>query len=468
MSIDRTGGAPEFGLTRREMLLKGGAGFGALPLASLLGGDATGGVGPGAGKAKAVIFLFMEGGPSHLDTFDPKPKLNELAGKPLPASFGKVILAMGEANAPLLASKRKWSRHGKSGLPVSDWYPEVAKHADDLCVLRSCWADGINHSTGVCQMNTGATRAGRPSLGSWVSYGMGTVNRNLPAFVVLSDSNATVVNGPRNWSAGFMPAVHQGVQLAGEGPPISNLNAPKGVTRESQRAELDLLAEMNRRHSAGRIPNSELDARIAAYELAFRMQAEAPDAVDLTKESEATRRLYGMDVKETATFGRMCLLARRFVERGVRFVQLYSGAGSKWDAHSNIEKNHSELCRGTDKPIAGLLADLKAHGLLDSTLVIWGGEFGRTPMSEKGNGRDHNPTGFTMWLAGGGVKGGQALGATDDLGLRAVEDRLHVHDFHATILHQMGIDHMGLIYRHLGRPERPTLNEGEVFRKALA
>jgi uncharacterized protein (DUF1501 family) len=264
-----------------------------------------------------------------------------------------------------------------------------------------------------------------------------------------------------------MPSVYQGVRLQSEQAPIANLLPPVGVAPDRQRAKLDLLDQMNRRHAEARSPNSELDARIAAYELAFRMQSEAPEAVDTARETDATRKLYGMDVKETATFGRMCLLARRMVERGVRFVQLYSGAGSKWDAHSNIEKNHSELCRATDKPIAGLLKDLKSRGLLANTLVIWGGEFGRTPMSEKGNGRDHNPTGFTMWLAGGGVQGGRAYGATDEVGLHAVEDRLHVHDLHATILRLLGLDHMGLVYKYKGRPERPTINEGEVYKKIL-
>jgi hypothetical protein len=466
----------EFLTTRRDMLLRGGAGFGALALAYLLRDDplfaATSAAAPSSPKpphyparAKRVIFLFMEGGPSHIDLFDPKPKLNELAGQPLPPSFGKVITAMGEVNAPLLGSKRKWRRHGHSGLWVSDWLPHIAECADDLAILRSCWADGINHSSGVCQMNTGSTLAGRPSLGSWVSYGLGTENQDLPAFVVLQDNNSQVVNGPRNWGAGFMPAVYQGIRIRGDAEPIPNLNPPPGVSEAQQRGKLELLDELNRRHAAARPLQTELEARIAGYELAFRMQAHAPEAVDISRETEATKQLYGMDDKETAVFGRNCLLARRLVERGVRFVQLYHGAGSKWDAHTKIEQNHAQLCRSSDKPIAGLLRDLKQRGLLDDTLVIWGGEFGRTPMSEKGDGRDHNPTGFTMWLAGGGVKGGQVIGTTDELGLHAVEDRLHVHDLHATILHLLGLDHMELVYRYKGRPERPTLNEGEAYRK---
>jgi len=458
--------------TRREFLEKSGAGFGALALGSLLGAGpaqaAEGASGPKAHyamRARSVIFLFMEGGPSALDTFDPKPKLNELAGKPLPPSFTPVITAMGEYGSPLLGSKRKWARHGKSGLWISDWYPHLAQCADDLAVLRSCVSDGINHSGGVCQMNTGSTLAGRPSLGSWVTYGLGTENANLPAFVVLQDNPATVVNGPRNWGPGFMPAVHQGIRLQTSSEPIPNLLTPPGISENRQREKLALLGLMNQDYAAPRADVTELDARIRAYELAFRMQAEAPEAVDLSRETDETLELYGMKEKGTEAYGRMCLLARRFVERGVRFIQLYSGAGSKWDAHSGIEKNHSELCRQTDKPIAGLLRDLKRRGLLDETLVVWGGEFGRTPMSEKGDGRDHNPYGFTMWMAGGGVAGGKAVGATDELGLHAVDTRLHVHDLHATILHLLGLDHTRLIYYHKGRPERATINEGDIYRK---
>jgi hypothetical protein len=464
--------------TRRQALLQGGGGFGALALSFLLqkhplfrqeaARNPLAAKPPHfAAKAKSVIFLFMEGGPSHLDLFDYKPKLNELAGKPLPSSFGTVLTSMGEQGSPLLASKRKWQQHGQSGLWVSDWLPHLAEHADDLAVLRSCWTDGINHSTGVCQMNTGTPLPGRPCLGSWVSYGLGTENDNLPAFIVMQDSNASTINGPRNWSSGFMPAVYQGIRVNGSGETIANLQTLGDVGPERQQAKLQLLQQINRQHALNHPQLSELDARIAAYELAFRMQAQAPEAIDLAKEAEPTKALYGLDQKETAAFGKMCLMARRLVERGVRFVQLYSGAGSRWDAHAKIEQNHSGLCRSVDKPIAGLLKDLKARGLLDSTLVIWGGEFGRTPMSEKGDGRDHNPYGFTMWLAGGGVKGGQTIGATDDLGLHAVQDRLHVHDLHATILWLLGLDHMRVIYPYKGRPERPTLNEGEAFKKII-
>jgi hypothetical protein len=461
--------------SRREFLRRAGGGFGAVALAALMGERVLGApTSPNAvpwklpqkaGRAKNVIFCFMEGGPSHLDTFDRKPLLNQLAGQKLPPSYKTPVLAMGESNAPLLECKRTWKQYGKSGLWISDWFENVAQHADDLAVINSCASDGINHAGGVCQMNTGSIFGGRPSLGAWVSYGLGTENQNLPGFVVIKDSEGTVVNGVRNWGNGFMPAVHQGVEFSPEGAAIKHLENPKGVAPERQRDKLDLLAALNRTYNGSRADNTELDARIRAYELAYKMQSEAPQAVDLSKESEATKALYGMDQAETAVYGRNCLLARRLVENGVRFVQLYSGAGSKWDAHKGIEANHGKLCRAVDKPIAGLLTDLKQRGLLDETLVIWGGEFGRTPMSEQGDGRDHNPTGFTMWMAGGGVKGGQTIGATDDLGLYAVEDRMHVHDIHSTILYLLGVDHTKLIYPHKGRPERIDQNEGHAYTK---
>ncbi|HSU67119.1 MAG TPA: DUF1501 domain-containing protein [Tepidisphaeraceae bacterium] len=460
--------------SRREFLARAGAGFGALAMAALLGADPLRAAEapspllakfpPLAARAKSVIFLFMEGGPSHLDLLDPKPVLTELAGKPLPASFGRVITAMGEAGSPLLASKRTFKQFGQSGTWVSDWLPHLGTVVDDVAVIRSCVSDALNHSGGVCQMNTGAVLAGRPSLGSWVTYGLGTENQNLPAYVVLTDTNALVTNGPRNWSAGFMPAVYQGTKFENGPEPVANLRTPDSVGDARQRAKLDLLAQLNHRYAEARPEQTELDARIRSYELAFRMQAEAPVAIDLAGESQATRALYGMDDAKTEAFGRNCLLARRLVERGVRFVQLYHGAGSKWDAHSGLEKNHSGLCAAMDKPVAGLIKDLKSRGLLDETLVVWGGEFGRTPMSEKGDGRDHNPYGFSMWMAGGGVKGGRTIGATDDVGLHAIKDRLHVHDLHATILYLMGLDHTKLVYFHKGRPERATLNEGEIYR----
>jgi hypothetical protein len=462
--------------TRREFLTESGGGFGALALASLLSksaaaassASASSGRAHIAPRAKSVIFLFMEGGPSHIDLFDPKPLLNELAGQSLPESFGQVITAMGEAKAPLLACKRKWKQHGEAGTWVSDWLPHTAQCVDDIAVIRSCYGEGINHSAGVCQMNTCSILGGRPSLGSWVSYGLGSENRDLPAYVVMQDNRSSVVNGPRNWSAGFMPAVYQGIALQDGAEPIPNLTSAEGVSPSELKAKLSLLGRLNLSFARSHPDQTELDARIKSYELAFRMQAEAPEAVDLAAETAETQALYGIPQRETAAFGRMCLLSRRLVERGVRFVQLYHGAGSKWDAHKGIEPNHDGLCRSMDLPVAGLLKDLKQRGLLDETLVIWGGEFGRTPMSEQGDGRDHNPTGFTMWMAGGGVRGGQTIGTTDDLGLRAVEDRLHIHDLHATILHLLGIDNMALTYVHAGRPERPTINEGRVCQKLLS
>ncbi|MBI1832673.1 MAG: DUF1501 domain-containing protein [Planctomycetes bacterium] len=460
------------------MLLSSGAGFGALALSYLLQDNRVSAQpGPSrtsarplaarpqhfAAKAKSVIFCFMEGGPSHLDTFDPKPLVNRLAGQRIPDSFRPVITPMGEFYSPILPSRRRWSRHGHSGLWVSDWLPNIAECVDDIAVIHSCWANGLNHSNGVSQMNTGSIVGGRPSLGAWVTYGLGTENENLPAFVVMQDNAAGVNNGARNWGTGFMPAVYQGTRIYPTSEPINHLNPPATISPQQQRGRLDLLAQLNREHAQDRPGQDELDARINSYELAYRMQAQAPEAVDLTQETEATKNLYGINDPVTATYGRMCLLGRRLVERGVRFVQLFHGAGSKWDAHRGIERNHADNCRSSDKPIAGLLRDLKRRGLLESTLVIWGGEFGRTPQSEAGDGRDHNPYGFTMWMAGGGVQGGRVIGSTDDMGLHAVEDRLHVHDLHATIMHLLGLDHTRVIYRHQGRPERATVNEGEAF-----
>jgi Protein of unknown function (DUF1501) len=463
--------------SRRNFLLQTGTGFGALALSGMMAEQAAADKrteSPMAPKpthhpvrAKSVIFLFMEGGPSQIDTFDPKPALNKLAGQQIPDSFDVPITPMGEGRSPLLASPRTWKQHGQGGLWVSEWLPHIATCADDIAVIRSCWGNGINHSGGVSQMNTGSLIGGRPSLGSWMVYGLGTENQNLPAFVVMTDSNARIFNGPRNWGAAFMPALYQGAPLDRGDVPIPNLATPEGISESRQSGKLSLLNEINREHADQRRQQSELDARIKSYELAARMQTEAPEAVDISRETEATREMYGLNVKETAVFGQNCLLARRLVERGVRFVQLYHGAGSKWDSHSAIEKKHPAQCRSMDKCVAGLLNDLKQRGLLESTLVVWGGEFGRTPMSEKGDGRDHNPTGFTMWMAGGGVKGGQTIGATDELGLHAVEDRLHVRDLHATILNLMGLDHMKLTFQFHGRQERPTQNEGSFLKRLI-
>lgn len=446
---------------RREWLLSS-SGLGAVAFSAMCQRAEAASSGHHAATARNVIFLFMDGGPSHLDTFDHKPLVNEFAGKPMPASIKRAITPMGVSENPLLVCLREWKRYGESGIEVSNWYPQVGECVDDLCVLRSCWANGLNHVGSVCQMNTGSILAGRPSLGAWTAYGLGSESDNLPSFVVLLDGDREPPGGGRVWGTGFMPATYQGTRLRNGSQPILHLSPPASISDSQQRRKLEFLQQLNERHSKVRPSNSELDARIAAYELAFRMQAHAPEAVDLGQETAATQTLYGLQQPETAAFGRNCLLARRMVERGVRFVQLYAGSGSQWDAHTKIEANHSRLCRATDQPIAALLKDLKQRGLLETTLVIWGGEFGRTPMSEKGDGRDHNPHGFSMWLAGGGVRGGQIIGATDDFGMHAVEDRIHVHDLHATILHALGLDHTRLIYAHQGRPERPTVNEGSV------
>jgi hypothetical protein len=470
--------------TRRDFLRSAGAGFGMIALTALLaedgllasedGPDERGGT-PLAPKlphhrprARRVIFLFMSGGPSHLETFDPKPDLQRLHGQRLPDSFGMVKTRRGVEKNRLLATKHTFKRYGQSGIDVSDLLPHTAACVDDLCVLRGCHGDSVTHPESVYLMNTGSILMGRPSLGAWVTYGLGSENRNMPAFVVLPDPGGWVKGGAPAWGNGFLPAAYQGTILRGGSSPVLHLRPPADVTDAQQRRTLDLVNRLNQEHLRGRDGDGELSARIAAYELAYRMQASAPEVVDVSGETEATRRLYGMDRKETAEFGLRCLLARRMVERGVRCVEVYCGDTNGWDAHSDIEGNHGRLCLQSDLPIAGLLRDLKRRGLFDETLVIWGGEFGRTPMTEGTNGRDHNPHGFTMWLAGGGVKGGQVIGATDEVGLRAAEDKVHVHDLHATILHLLGFNHLRLTYRHNGRNERLTDNAGEVIDRALA
>jgi hypothetical protein len=460
-------------VSRRDFLARAGAGCGLLALAALEA-ESQAAAPPVLSRthhkptAKSVIWLFMDGGPSHMDTFDPKPELTKLDGKPLPGTFRRPVTAMGRtANTPLLASKRKFSQAGKSGLWVSDWYPELAKQIDRLAVIRSCHADGLNHVGSICQMNTGSILGGRPCLGSWTLYGLGSESKNLPGYVVMLDYPEDPPGGSRNWGTGFMPSTHQGTRFRAGKTPILHLESEDAATNEAQRGKLDFIQALNRRHLASRSEENDLETRIASYELAYRMQAAAPEAVDLAKESAATRKLYGVDDKTTERMGRNCLLARRLVERGVRFVQLYCGSGSKWDAHANVETNHSKLCAESDRPIAGLLQDLANRGMLDETLVIWGGEFGRTPMSESGQGRDHNPWGFTTWMAGGGIKGGITHGTTDEVGLYAVENRVHVHDLHATILHCLGLEHRRLTLLHAGREERATINGGKVIQDIL-
>jgi hypothetical protein len=468
--------------SRREFLLRAGAGFGGLALTALLARDAAGGKGtrcaadnplaPRAphfsARARSVIFCFMDGGPSHIDLFDPKPQLKKLAGKPLPSSFKRPMTAMGStAYTPLLASTRTFKQQGRSGLWVSDWYPEIARCVDDLAILRSCRADGQTHVASVCQMNTGNLRPGRPSLGAWALYGLGTCCDNLPGFVVLTDDAVDPPGGDHNWDTGFMPATYQGTHFSPGKTPILYTDSPASITTLRQRAKVDYINQLNKHYAARSADAESIEARIAAYELAYRMQSSAPEAVDLARETAETQRLYGLDRPQTAVNGRNCLLARRLIERGVRFVQIYMGSGSRWDAHNDLDKNHAQACLESDRPIAGLLRDLKRRGLFDSTLVIWGGEFGRTPMSESGNGRDHNPYGFTMWLAGGGVKGGIAYGTTDEIGLYAVDKPVHVHDIHATILALLGLDHKQLTFLHDGREERLTETSGHVIKEIV-
>jgi uncharacterized protein (DUF1501 family) len=426
--------------------------------------------------AKSVIFLFMQGGPSHIDTFDPKPLLNKLHGKPLPDSASRGLrLQFTKADAALLGSPRKFRRCGKSGLEIADSYPYLQSCADHLAVVRSCWHESFNHAPAQYMLSTGSARMGKPCLGSWVTYGLGSVSQDLPAFVVMA-TTGDVKGGPPVYGNGFLPGVYQPTLLRNAGSPVLYLNAPGRAG--SDRDVLDLAQWLNRKHRDERGEGvDDLSARIASYELAFKMQSAVPDAVDLSKESRATKKLYGLEEPISARFGTACLLARRLVERGVRFVQLFTGSGGAddWDAaHAENDKTHNEMARRTDRPIAGLLKDLAARGLLDSTLVIWGGEFGRTPVADgrypdKRAGRDHNPYGFTTWLAGGGVKGGRVIGATDEFGLRAVRDRVHVNDLHATILKLLGLDHKRLTYLFEGRQQRLTDvgGEGEFAERLL-
>jgi hypothetical protein len=465
-------------LTRRDILARAGHGFGAIALGSLLGSPAHAAtrVNPLAAKAphfapkaKSVIFMFMVGGPSHIDTFDPKPALKKFEGSKLPESYGTVASQFTKGDTPLLSSPWRFSRHGQCGMEVSTLYPKLAECVDDICFVRSFYTESVVHAPAMYQVHTGRILMGYPSMGSWVTYGLGSESENLPAYVVMPQPEGTPEGGAPCWGAGFLPAVNQGTVFRAGPNPILNLKPPAGMTPRRQRAALELLQKMNGLDTLE--SDTEMSARISSYELAFRMQSHAPEAVDLARETEPTRRMYGLDQKHTADFGARCLLARRLVERGVRFVQLYSGGGPivmQWDAHKDLVSNHEKMCGHTDQPIAALLKDLKQRGLLDSTLVIWGSEFGRLPMSQGGNGRDHNPHGFTMWFAGGGSKGGMVVGETDELGLRAVGDRYHMRDFHATILHLLGMDQNRLWFLHNGRHEKLTDFGGKVIEKVLA
>ncbi|MEC7906974.1 MAG: DUF1501 domain-containing protein [Verrucomicrobiota bacterium] len=471
------------GLNRRQFLTNVGGGIGAIALAKILSEEnlLASSQGPAGGvdlmavktphyepKVKRVIYLFMHGGPSHVDLFDPKPDLIKYSGVPLPESFGSVMTRREVAKNPLLPPIRPFRPRGKSGLEISDFLPHMAKVADDLCVMRSCGGDSVNHPQSVYQMNTGSILMGRPSLGSWVSYGLGSENRDMPAFVVMPDPEGGLKGGPPAWGSGYLPATYQGTTMRPGKNPILNLRSPEKVSGAQQKSTLSLIQKLNTSHIEYRDYDDSLAARVRSYELAYRMQTAAPDIVDLRGESESTKKLYGIGEEPTDEFGTRCLLARRMIERGVRFVQLYSGGTLGWDAHKDVKENHTRYCAKTDKPVAGLIQDLKLRGLLDDTLVIWGGEFGRMPMSEKGTGRDHNPWGYSVVFAGGGVRGGMAYGSTDPVGLRAEEDPVHVHDLHATILHLLGMDHERLTYFHNGREERLTNVAGKVVHGILS
>jgi len=444
--------------SRRKFLAQAGGGAGMLAYAALAQAEQS----PFAvrtniaARAKRVIWLFMHGGPSHVDLFDPKPALTKYGGQRLPESFGNVMTRRKVANNPLLPPVRRFRPRANSGLEISDFLPHIAKHADDICVVRSLHGDSVNHPQSVYQMNTGSILMGNPSVGSWVAYGLGSANQNMPSFVVLPDPGGGLKGGPPAWGSGYLSASYQGVTMRPGTSPILDLKPQPEVSLQQQQIDLSLIRTLNRRHLDQRDHDDQLTARVKAYEMAFRMQAEAPQLVDISKESIQTQRMYGIDQEQTREFGQRCLLARRMIERDVRFVQLYSGDTNGWDAHADVDKNHTEYCARTDKPVAGLLQDLKQRGLLDDTLVIWGGEFGRMPMSEQGRGRDHNPWGFCAWLAGAGIAGGRAYGATDEIGLRAVEDKVSVNDFHASLLHLLGIDHYDLTFYHNGLDKRLT------------
>lgn len=464
--------------SRRRFLREAGGGLGTVALASMLGTERlpareslSGEVSARthfAPKAKRVIYLFMHGGPSHVDLWDPKPDLETYHGQPLPESFGSVMTRRDVANNSLMAPVKPFRKRGQSGLEISDFLPEMSTVADEFAVLRGCHGDSVNHPQSVYQMNTGSILMGRPSVGAWAAYGLGSENQNMPAFVVLPDPTSGPKGGPPAWGNGFLPSTYQGTTMRPGPNPILNLQPQYAAQETRLRATRDLLRGLNASHAENRMNEDELDARIRAYELAFRMQTEAPELVDLSAESEATHRLYGADREPTREFGERLMLARRMVERGVRFVQVYSGGTNGWDAHNNVLWNHSKYCAATDRPVAGLLKDLKSRGLLEDTLVIWGGEFGRMPMNERGFGRDHNPWGYSVVMAGAGIRGGMAHGATDAIGLRAQEGKVHVHDLHATWLHLLGLDHERLTYFHNGRDHRLTDVSGRVVREILA
>jgi hypothetical protein len=458
-------------VNRRHFLQRAGAGFGSVALSHLLAapgyggpeGTATNPLAPRPGhfaaKARSIIWLFMEGAPSAVDTFDPKPELTKRHGQTIS------IDVFNGNPGPLMKSPFQFQQYGQSGAWVCDKYPNVAKHVDEFAFIKSLHSDSNDHVPALYQINTGIARPGFPSAGAWVTYGLGSENENLPGYVVLGN-NQGIKGGPLNWHAGFLPSTYQGTLFRPDGNPILNLNRPSDVTREDQRRQLDLLTRLNADHLQAHAGESELLGRIHSFELAYRMQAEGIRLIDFTQESPAIRQMYGLDRPETKSYGSKCLLARRLVESGVRFVQVYSDG--EWDAHSDLTANHSGHCLATDIPIDGLLTDLKQRGLLESTLVIWGGEFGRMPVSQGKDGRDHNPQGFIAWMAGAGIKGGASYGETDEIGYRAAVDPATVHDLHATMLHLLGMDHKQLTYLHNGRRYRLTDVAGNVLTKLLA
>lgn len=460
--------------SRRKLLQDMAGGVGAIALADLLHGKRSDPLAPRAGhfagKAKSVIYLFMEGGPSQMDLLDPKPELKKYHGTAAPAEITKQLqLAFTKPNAAILASSREFKKYGQSGIEFSDWLPHTASCADDLCVVRSMYTEAFNHHPAQLLLFTGSQQFGRPTLGAWTLYGLGSESENLPGFVVLSSGVGTS-GGATNFSAGFLPSTYQGTPLRSSGDPILYLSSPKGVTSEKQRAVLDAVRDLNQEHMSA-TDDQEIASRMASYELAYRMQTAGPELTDLSQESAATKEMYGLNDDKTRQFGTNCLLARRLVERGVRFIMLMDAS---WDSHVNLNTKLRDNCAKTDRGTAALIKDLKQRGLLDSTLVVWGGEFGRTPVSEirdtkdaDGAGRDHHPLAYSMWLAGGGIKGGQVVGRTDDLGFFITEDKVHVHDLQATMLHCMGFDHTRLTYKFMGRDFRLTDVHGNVVKKML-
>lgn len=471
--------------TRRQFLSRAGLGCGSLALADLLArqgllAQAATGTNPLASRpghfstpAKSVIWLFMNGGPSQVDTWDYKPGLAARDGQEL-EGFDKNTGFFTENVGPVMRSPFQFQQHGESGTWVSEIFPNLARHVDKMAFLHSCQTDSNNHSPALFKINTGFARMGFPCVGSWVTYGLGTETQNLPAFVVMYDTLGRGIpkGHAQNWGAGFLPGIYQGTALKAQGAPLDDLIRPAAQSDAQQRAQLDLLARLNQRHLTGSAVESDLTARIESFELAYRMQMAAPEAIAIETESEATQKLYGLDNKNCTHFARQCLIARRLVERGTRFVQIYSGGMDNelsWDGHTDIKKNHAGFAQETDLPIAGLLADLESRGLLESTLVIWGGEFGRLPIVQKGGtGRDHNPHAFTYWMAGAGIKPGVHHGQTDEIGHKAQVDPVSVHDLHATILHLLGLEHTQLTYRYSGRDFRLTDVSGEVVESILA